>query len=213
MTSELANPADRRTTHCAPSPCYASSLVTLYNADFRDVLPLVGVDCVITDPPYPGYKYEWEVPDLRELGELANLHGFYFWPATVPFPLKTSARHIWAKSNENIGPNAERYEELHEVNGKACGVVMRHAVINCPMNATINRDEYCNHPCQKPIKLMQRLVAKTTGCVLDPFMGSGTTAIACLRAKRKFIGIEKDVKHFQTALERIKREESQGTFL
>ena len=42
--------------------------------------------------------------------------------------------------------------------------------------------------------------------VLDPYMGSGTTGIACLRTGRNFIGIEKDPKHFETACERMARE-------
>jgi predicted methyltransferase len=45
--------------------------------------------------------------------------------------------------------------------------------------------------------------------VLDPYMGSGSTAIACIRTGRKFIGIERDPKHFAAALLRIQRELSQ----
>lgn len=46
--------------------------------------------------------------------------------------------------------------------------------------------------------------------VLDPFMGSGTTGIACIRSGRKFIGIEKDDKFFDIACGRIEKELSQG---
>jgi DNA modification methylase len=46
--------------------------------------------------------------------------------------------------------------------------------------------------------------------VLDPFMGSGTTGIACIRTGRRFIGIEKDPAHYLTALTRIKNELAQG---
>jgi len=48
------------------------------------------------------------------------------------------------------------------------------------------------------------------GTVLDPFMGSGTTGIACVRTGRRFVGIERDPAHYRTALERIQRELSQG---
>ena len=69
------------------------------------------------------------------------------------------------------------------------------------------------HPTEKPIGLMQYLVEMHTDAgatVLDPYMGSGTTGIACIRSGRKFVGIERDPAHYQTALERIQRELSQG---
>ena len=46
--------------------------------------------------------------------------------------------------------------------------------------------------------------------VLDPYMGSGSTGIACVRTGRRFVGIEKDPTHYATALERIKSELAQG---
>jgi DNA modification methylase len=42
--------------------------------------------------------------------------------------------------------------------------------------------------------------------VLDPYMGSGTTGIACIRTGRNFIGIERDAAHYATAVERIRQE-------
>ena len=70
------------------------------------------------------------------------------------------------------------------------------------------------HPTQKPVELMawsmeQAKVAEGA-TVLDPFAGSGTTAIACIRTGRRFIGIEKDPAHYATALARIQRELAQG---
>lgn len=71
------------------------------------------------------------------------------------------------------------------------------------------------HVAEKPVELMQNLVSVTPerATVLDPFMGSGTTAIACIRGDRDFIGIEKDERHYQTAVERIRRELNQGVML
>jgi DNA modification methylase len=46
--------------------------------------------------------------------------------------------------------------------------------------------------------------------VLDPFMGSGTTGVACVRTGRKFIGVEKDPKYFQIACDRIQAEYDRG---
>ena len=59
------------------------------------------------------------------------------------------------------------------------------------------------HPTQKPLPLMTWCVEFTTGTVLDPFMGSGTTGVACAQLGRKFIGIEIDRKYFDIACERI----------
>lgn len=173
----------------------------LYNADCRAVLPRLGkVDAVVTDPPYPGYDYGWPVPDLATLG--LAVRGFYFWPAQQDFPLPFTARHIWSKSNVCVG-DVEPYEAIYEVGGKTFCGVFRNAVINCEMNATINRDEYHDHPTQKPIKLMVRLVKRTDGLILDPFMGSGTTGVACVNLGRRFIGIEIEPRYFDIALRRI----------
>lgn len=72
------------------------------------------------------------------------------------------------------------------------------------------------HPTQKPVALMAWCMEKAKvlklDTVCDPYVGSGTTGIACIRTGRRFIGIEKDPAHFRTAVERIKRELSQPTF-
>jgi len=62
------------------------------------------------------------------------------------------------------------------------------------------------HPTQKPVALMEYLIKTYTNegeIVLDFTMGSGTTGVACMKTDRKFIGIERDEKYFQTAKERI----------
>lgn len=62
------------------------------------------------------------------------------------------------------------------------------------------------HPTQKPIELMELLINNSTNegnLVLDPFMGSGTTGVACKRTNRKFYGIEIDKKYYNIAKERI----------
>jgi site-specific DNA-methyltransferase (adenine-specific) len=63
------------------------------------------------------------------------------------------------------------------------------------------------HPTVKPLKLMEYLCTLTKtptgGIVLDPFMGSGTTGIACKNTGRDFIGIELDREYFEIAKHRI----------
>jgi site-specific DNA-methyltransferase (adenine-specific) len=80
-------------------------------------------------------------------------------------------------------------------------------------NAVNSQDdlrEACGHPCPKPVELMAELVEQFTDLgelVLDPFVGSGTTGVACLRLGRRFIGIERDAKYHAVAVERLRAEE------
>ena len=65
------------------------------------------------------------------------------------------------------------------------------------------------HTTQKPLDLLLRLVEDFTDpgeVVLDPFAGSGTTGVACLRSGRRFIGIERDPKYAQVARDRLAAE-------
>lgn len=74
---------------------------------------------------------------------------------------------------------------------------------------------YRLHPNEKPVDLMLklvRLVSRADETVLDPFAGSGTTGVACVRLGRRFIGIEKAPEHFELACERLAAEEN-GTTL
>ena len=62
------------------------------------------------------------------------------------------------------------------------------------------------HPTQKPIAYLERLILNSSDeldTVLDPFMGSGSTGIACIHTKRKFIGIELDSTYYQVATKRL----------
>lgn len=66
--------------------------------------------------------------------------------------------------------------------------------------------EKSNHPCPVPVKLMERIILLTTNegdTVLDPFMGSGTTAIACMNTNRKYIGFEIDKNYYDESIKRI----------
>lgn len=72
------------------------------------------------------------------------------------------------------------------------------------------------HPTEKPRLLMCDLIHDFTNpgdTILDPFMGSGTTGVACVKLGRKFIGIEKDPKYFQIACERIRAASRQPDML
>lgn len=78
---------------------------------------------------------------------------------------------------------------------------------------TNQRDRDGRHLTEKPIPLMRELLADFTNpgeTILDPFMGSGTTGVACAKMGRKFVGIELDPKYFDIACERIEKAYSQG---
>lgn len=67
------------------------------------------------------------------------------------------------------------------------------------------------HPTQKPVRLMERLLFCTTDkgqTILDPFMGSGSTGVACVNTKRDFIGMELDEEYFHIAEKRIQEAQS-----
>ena len=77
-----------------------------------------------------------------------------------------------------------------------------------------NREKECYHPTQKPVNLIRWLVRTYTNegdLVLDNCMGSGTTAVACIKEKRHFIGYEITKEYFDIAQERIKQEQSKLT--
>lgn len=72
------------------------------------------------------------------------------------------------------------------------------------------------HPTQKPQRLMAELVSlfsQPGDVVLDPFMGSGSTGVACITLGRRFVGIEREARYFDIACERIRLAEAQGSLL
>jgi len=179
---------------------------TLYHADCMDVLPtLEGVDCVVTDPPYPDYHAENYVQTSIDFLNNLSCQQFVFWSARMDFTLDYTAIHIWDKQT---GTGCQ-YERIFERNGSTAFRVYNAYRHNNDLNAKWCGDKHYDHPSQKPIRLIGTLVEATKGSVLDPFMGSGTTGVACARLGRKFIGIEIERKYFDIACERIDREYAQ----
>lgn len=84
---------------------------------------------------------------------------------------------------------------------------------------TVESAEENGHPCPKPVGVMRWLVLKASAfegeTILDPFAGSGTTGVACVKEGRRFIGIEKDADYFEIACRQIRkavREERSSLF-
>ncbi|MCK5236494.1 MAG: site-specific DNA-methyltransferase [Deltaproteobacteria bacterium] len=74
--------------------------------------------------------------------------------------------------------------------------------INQVKNVSAEKTE---HPCQMPLKVMENIIGilPKDATIVDPFMGSGTTGVACKMLNRDFIGIEKDAEYYKIACERI----------
>jgi len=203
--------------------------VTLYCGDCLDILPsLEGVDAVITDPPYgidwdtnykrftPGFDVDrsthkaiendgkpFDPVHLITLAKTVVLFGANCYSDKLP----CGAWLIWDKRF----PNGTAFL----ADAEAAWMNRGHGVYIYSETAQgFVRKEKSEHPTQKPVAVMGWCMEKAKvpagALVLDPYMGSGTTGIACLRTGRRFIGIEKDPVHFKTALERIKCELAQG---
>lgn len=71
------------------------------------------------------------------------------------------------------------------------------------------------HPHQKPVALMQWCIdlQPYADTIFDPYMGSGTTGVAALRAGRRFVGVEINPDHFKTACERLENEQRQSRLI
>lgn len=207
--------------------------VTLWHGDCRDVLPLLsGVDAVISDPPY-GISYDsshtkykngverqecgWDVEPfdpapILALDKPTVLWGGNCFASRLP---DHSGWLSWVKIHRNGAKIRQSETEMAWTNCVNRSQAFRWNWIGAGMEGEGNA-VYGGlvHPTQKPIVLMQWCfdVAKvaTGAMVLDPYMGSGTTGIACIRTGRRFIGVEKDPVHFATACKRIEQELSQG---
>lgn len=186
--------------------------------DCFEILPTLGkVDAVVTDPPY-GIADKWQ-------GGFNEKHGWgkakseslvrNEWDAK---PLDQAAlATILSAANEHIiwGGN---YFELPP---SRCWLVWNKPERNFTLAeaelAWTNRDNVVRvidaprsepdrwHPTQKPLAVMVFSVGKTKGHVCDPFLGSGTTAVACVKLGRQFTGIELHEPYFERACERIRK--------
>jgi site-specific DNA-methyltransferase (adenine-specific) len=144
----------------------------------------------------------------------AAVYVFSSWK-TLPKTLEVVSEHfkvknvlVWVKDSWSMGDLRSAYAGQHElivyaVKGRLGLKPPRSPdVLSYPRVPPMLR----LHPAQKPVELLEFLVEKSTEegeAVLDPFAGSGSTAIACLRTGRRFTCVEKSLKHFSASVERI----------
>jgi len=191
----------------------------LYLGDCLDVMPLLDkVDAVVTDPPYgigadnharnksngwtqwkkggwDNYRPDKSIFDLmlNASNEQIIWGGNYFTDFLPP----TMRWLIWDKGQRDFS--------LADFEMAWCSQQKAARIFNYPRAKALQDGK--QHPTQKPVDLMEWCInhlPKDTQTILDPFMGSGTTGVACAKMGRKFIGIELDEDYFNIACERIR---------
>lgn len=202
----------------------------LYLGDCMEIMSsLDPVDAVVTDPPYGIGEARSNNASRSKLATSKD-YGIADWddkpcqPRTIEmiktlskwqiifggnyFELgPTSCWLVWDKEN---GENDFADCELAWTNLKKA--VRR---INWRWHGMIRKgQEERVHPTQKPLGVMEWCLTHVPAAqtVLDPFMGSGTTGVACVKAGRSFIGVEREQAYFDIACDRIRKAYSQPDF-
>lgn len=118
----------------------------------------------------------------------------------------SSCWFIWDKEN---GASDFADCELAWTNKKGAIRIFRH-MWNGMLRAS-ERHQRC-HPTQKPVALMRWIIGQLDWpeSILDPFMGSGSSGVAAMMERRRFVGIEKDERYFETACRRIEDAQRQS---
>jgi DNA modification methylase len=203
----------------------------LYLGDCREILPTLGkVDAVVTDVPYGisqesnGLRRldygEWDhetatpitLEVLRQLAGVPTVVAWCDWRQLTAIaetlPGRSERPLTWAKPNPPVlnGQNLFLSSTEHAFYGKMPGAWFAGGCLKSYWVGPPPPDR--EHPTQKPEWLMKACVLATVesgGVCLDPFMGSGTTGVACAKLGRKFIGIEIEPKYFDIACRRIEQ--------
>jgi len=199
-------------------------------------IPDNSVDLVLTDPPYgieykrhiPYPRYEkidndnnldWLPLVIKEmyrvLYERGNMYMFCNWQNVDIFKTEISKHFtirnmlIWNKGGGGMGDLKTTYGSVYEIcffaNKKPSKLNGRRD--NDVINLSRSGNKF--HPTEKPISLIGYLIRKSSNesdLILDPFLGSGTTAVAAKQLKRNFIGIEISPEYCKIANERLRVE-------
>lgn len=117
---------------------------------------------------------------------------------------------MWVKNNWSMGDL--KHEHGRQWEGCCFYPKEQHEFIKrIPDVITIKRTGNKLHPTEKPSCLIKTIIDSNYGnLILDPFMGSGTTAIACWDCKRDFIGFEIDKEYYDNAVLRLERHKAQA---
>lgn len=215
---------------------------TLYLGDCRDILPtLPKVDAVITDPPYGvnyagsatrhsvrdgvGYESFEDTPEnVRDniVPRFAEAIAMASRAAVTPgikcsrfYPQPSAEGVIWYPSGANRGPWGFVTHQPIFYYGKCPYLANGEGSRPTGFQST-EAAEKNGHPCPKPVGQMVWIINRASRAgetILDPFMGSGTTGVACMNLGRSFIGIEIEPKYFDIACRRIEDAQRQGRLI
>jgi len=143
------------------------------------------------------------------------------WHETFDPEFDTFTFMIWHKTNPT--PRVRRNSFLNSCEIIVCIWNKRHKwnfttqkemhnFIEAPICMGSERVKNPHHPTQKPLRVLEHIIRIATDegdTVFDPFMGVGSTGVAAVKLKRKFVGIEIDPAYFHAAHERIKKVEEE----
>lgn len=198
----------------------------LYLGDCMDILPtLPKVNLCLTDPPF-GIKRDGKPKSTSSHGGHKG-YEFLGWdkdrPSKVFFDCaieKSDVQIIWggnyfadllpAKSKWLFWDKGQR---IDQADGELAWTSMDGAMRVYLLNRASIAQDGAVHPTQKPVALMKWCIEQSKNnpqTILDPFAGSGSTAVAAIQLGRKFIGIEREPKYFDIACKRIEQAVAQG---
>lgn len=200
---------------------------TLYLGDCLEVLSTLGkVDAVVTDPPY-GIGRDGQKKTTGGHGG-RKAYDFKGWdkerPSRETFDLirSVSAEQIIWGGNffADMLPPAGRWlvwDKGQRINQSDCELAYTSqdgALRVFTQNRVALLMEGAEHPAQKPIEVMNWCLSflPSARTILDPFLGSGTTLVACARRGKRGVGIEKDEGYFDIACRRIEESYRQPDF-
>jgi DNA modification methylase len=206
----------------------------LWHGDCREVLPLLpDFDLILTDPPY-GIGEAAGKNKSRTRMVLAKDYGNDDWddappPLWVIELIRQKAKwQVLFGGNYFVLPPSSCWLVWDKENGANDFADCELAWTNLPkavrrlrwrwhgmLQQDMANKEVREHPTQKPVAVMRWALTQVCGAVsvCDPFMGSGTTGVACVCEGRQFTGIERERKYFDIACERISRAQAQGQLL
>ena len=238
MTAAPSTPelASNRPTRLALSPAIGSaSSVVLWMGDCKEVLPLLdNISAVVTDPPY-GMGYKSGPNSRNSISSTGKRYSETILGDDKPFdptpwvkwPCVMTGAHWYydrlpAGGTIHTWDKRGSYEAIDQADCDQiwCSLRRPPRKLECVWRGLCRTTENTDpiiHPTQKPVMvmawMMERLEVAVGATVLDPYMGSGSTGIACIRTGRNFVGIEKDARHYKTAVERLRHELNQGVML
>lgn len=195
---------------------------TLYLGDCRDILPtLPKVDAVITDPPYgigfAAQPTKWQ----RRAGKQPEGWDDAIVDAVLGLPDHAPHCIIWG-GNYYALPNSRGWLSWFKPDAppsmghfELAWTSLDRTARQLSVSIGETNPERVGHPTQKPIRLMEWCLSFVPDAqtILDPFMGSGTTGVACMNLGRAFIGIEREPKYFDIACRRIEDAQRQGRLI